>query len=292
MLLVRAAAAGVDLSTAIADLAAPAPLYRFQILVQKAVELCQDVKALGSALLSALERRDAEELSRIQAVHEVALLKRVSAIKEDQIKEAKAQVTALQAARELAAERYRHYITLLGASPTVPAEGTAPPDAQAVAGAGEALRRGGARAGGDVGDAHRAGRRAVALPRLAAVVGRPGREGEDAVAHDEVVGHRGCQARRDILEQRGAGIGPVGHPELEPVLLVLGREDDPVAELLQLGGAGAGRLLQVLRLALAVAVDLRKLGGERLRDRGGEGCLLYTSPSPRDGLLSRMPSSA
>ena len=135
MLLVKAAAAGVDLSTAIADLAAPAPLYRFQILVQKAVELCQDVKALGSALLSALERRDAEELSRIQAVHEVALLKRVSAIKEDQIKEAKAQVTALQAARELAAERYRHYITLLGASPTVPAEGTAPPDAQAVAGA-------------------------------------------------------------------------------------------------------------------------------------------------------------
>ena len=25
---------------------------------------------------------------------------------------------------------------------------------------------------------------------------------------------------------------------------------------------------------------------------GGCGCLLYTSPSPRDGLLSRMPSSA
>ena len=24
----------------------------------------------------------------------------------------------------------------------------------------------------------------------------------------------------------------------------------------------------------------------------GRGCLLYTSPSPRDGLLSRMPSSA
>ena len=24
----------------------------------------------------------------------------------------------------------------------------------------------------------------------------------------------------------------------------------------------------------------------------GESCLLYTSPSPRDGLLSRMPSSA
>jgi len=43
MLLVKAAAAGVDLSTAIADLAAPAPLYRFPLFVQKAVELCQDV---------------------------------------------------------------------------------------------------------------------------------------------------------------------------------------------------------------------------------------------------------
>lgn len=142
MLLVKAAAAGVDLSTAIADLAAPAPLYRFQILVPKAVELCQDVKALGGALLGALERRDAEELSRIQAVHEVALLKRVSSVKEDQIKEAKAQITALQAARELAAERYRHYMTLLGASPTVPAEGTAPADAEAVAGASTLVKDG------------------------------------------------------------------------------------------------------------------------------------------------------
>ena len=42
---------------------------------------------MGSVLLSALERRDAEELARIQAGHEVALLKRVSAVKEDQIKE-------------------------------------------------------------------------------------------------------------------------------------------------------------------------------------------------------------
>ena len=31
---------------------------------------------------------------------------------------------------------------------------------------------------------------------------------------------------------------------------------------------------------------------ERLVEKGGISCLLYTSPSPRDGLLSRMPSSA
>ena len=31
---------------------------------------------------------------------------------------------------------------------------------------------------------------------------------------------------------------------------------------------------------------------ERIGLQGVSGCLLYTSPSPRDGLLSRMPSSA
>ena len=33
------------------------------------------------------------------------------------------------------------------------------------------------------------------------------------------------------------------------------------------------------------------VGADELRVKGGD-CLLYTSPSPRDGLLSRMPSSA
>ena len=38
-------------------------------------------------------------------------------------------------------------------------------------------------------------------------------------------------------------------------------------------------------LQYAVAERVRALGWEQV-------CLLYTSPSPRDGLLSRMPSSA
>ena len=38
-------------------------------------------------------------------------------------------------------------------------------------------------------------------------------------------------------------------------------------------------------------VDVEKLVRSVMRDVGYT-CLLYTSPSPRDGLLSRMPSSA
>ena len=46
---------------------------------------------------------------------------------------------------------------------------------------------------------------------------------------------------------------------------------------------------------LAQLVSLKELGDVVLLDifEGmPKGCLLYTSPSPRDGLLTRMPSSA
>ena len=41
------------------------------------------------------------------------------------------------------------------------------------------------------------------------------------------------------------------------------------------------------------SIEIRKELTDEWKKRGlKEGCLLYTSPSPRDGLLSRMPSSA
>ena len=52
-----------------------------------------------------------------------------------------------------------------------------------------------------------------------------------------------------------------------------------------------GRVAQVRELELVVDVVVRVCTVQQRR--GGLGtCLLYTSPSPRDGLLSRMPSSA
>ena len=48
---------------------------------------------------------------------------------------------------------------------------------------------------------------------------------------------------------------------------------------------------------LAAAVKRKKKKGEKKEDEGEEDkedddCLLYTSPSPRDATLARMPSSA
>ena len=55
---VRAAAAGLDLTAVLADSAAPAPHYRFRTLASHAASLSADVRALGSALLAALEKRE------------------------------------------------------------------------------------------------------------------------------------------------------------------------------------------------------------------------------------------
>ena len=56
----------------------------------------------------------------------------------------------------------------------------------------------------------------------------------------------------------------------------------------------------LLQLDAPLVLDLRTADADVVEGRDltfvgvgvAEGCLLYTSPSPRDGLLSRMPSSA
>lgn len=108
-LLVRAVAAGVDIGSALNDLNAPLPHYRFQYMLQKAIELCGDVRSLGASLLSALEKRDAEELSLLRSGHEVQLLKAIKQIKKQNIDEANETLKGAKQAREAAEIRYEYY---------------------------------------------------------------------------------------------------------------------------------------------------------------------------------------
>ena len=123
-LLVRAAAAGLDLSTVLNDVSAASPHYRFTVLAQKATELCGELKALGGALLAALEKRDAEDLAMLRARHESALHGLVEQVRVQQLAEATENISALRRSRELAGTKYVHYQKLMGVEgPTVPAEG-------------------------------------------------------------------------------------------------------------------------------------------------------------------------
>lgn len=108
-LLVRAAAAGVDIGAAIADLQTPLPCYRFFTMLQKARDMVGSVKALGGSLLSALEKRDAEELSLLRARQESEVLEHVRAVKVKGLDEARANVAALEESRKLVAFRRQFY---------------------------------------------------------------------------------------------------------------------------------------------------------------------------------------
>jgi hypothetical protein len=119
--LIQAASQGLSLGSILADLSSPPPIYRFSFLIQKMNEFCADVRALGSALLSVLEKKDAEQLSRLRASHETQMLDLITAVKERQILDAKAVREGLLKSRETAAFRLQHYIDLLGnESVTVP----------------------------------------------------------------------------------------------------------------------------------------------------------------------------
>jgi peptidoglycan hydrolase-like protein with peptidoglycan-binding domain len=108
-LLVRAAAAGVDLGTVLSDAAVPPTQYRFRTMIAKANELCGDVRALGDKLLSVLEKRDAEELALLRSVNEVALLESVEAVRADQVREARAHLATVQESRRTAEEKRDYY---------------------------------------------------------------------------------------------------------------------------------------------------------------------------------------
>lgn len=121
--LIQARAQGLSLGSILADLSSPPPIYRFSFLLQKANEFCNDVKALGSALLSALEKHDAEELSRLRAAQETQILELVTGIRARQVLDARVNKENLLKARETALLRLQHYIDLLGnESVTIPAE--------------------------------------------------------------------------------------------------------------------------------------------------------------------------
>jgi hypothetical protein len=112
-LLVQAKALGVDISSILSNIDAPTPYYRFSFMVQKALELCDQVRSLGTAFLSVLEKNDAEALSLLRATQETNLLQTMRQMKQSQIDEANATASALNASRSVTAARQAYYQMLL-----------------------------------------------------------------------------------------------------------------------------------------------------------------------------------
>lgn len=93
-LLVLARAGGLDLADVLSGLYAPPPAYRFTYLLEKARAFTGTVQGFGGALLSALEKKDGEELTLLRSTHEQNLLKMTKEIKKKAVQEAQANLEA------------------------------------------------------------------------------------------------------------------------------------------------------------------------------------------------------
>jgi hypothetical protein len=113
-LLVQAAAQGLSLSSVLNDLNSPMPNYRFYYLLQKALELCTELKALGNAFLSAKEKGDGEAISKLRAKHESSIHNLVMEVKKQQLDEAGKSLDALQQSRKGTESRMQYYLKLIG----------------------------------------------------------------------------------------------------------------------------------------------------------------------------------
>jgi Tc toxin complex TcA C-terminal TcB-binding domain len=117
-LLARAVAAGVDIAAVVNGTNQPLPLVRFQVMLQKALELCQEVKSFGGSLLSALEKEDSEALSLMRSGHEVTMLDLVTGSKLAQLSDAKKARQGLEVSLESIWQRYTYHEQIQGKAPS------------------------------------------------------------------------------------------------------------------------------------------------------------------------------
>ncbi len=113
-MLVKAAAAGIDIGSIVSGLNQPIGPIRSLFLIQKALELCGEVRGFGNALLSALEKGDAEYLALVRQRHEIQIQQMAQEVRFLQWKSAQEATKSLLTSRATALERFHYYQRLLG----------------------------------------------------------------------------------------------------------------------------------------------------------------------------------
>ena len=112
-ILIAARAAGISLEDVLAATSGNLPPYRFSHLIERAKSQANMVQALGAALLSALEKRDGEELARLHAAHQQNLLSLGAQAKKWEVEAAQDAVDTAVAQKAAAEYRKDHYRNLL-----------------------------------------------------------------------------------------------------------------------------------------------------------------------------------
>jgi hypothetical protein len=112
-LLVRAKAAGLTLEDVLNSVSGNLPPYRFSYLIEKAKQYASTLQSFGSTLLSALEKKDTEELSRLQTAHQENILKLTTKLKEQDIQAAEAGLEVLRRQEQTLTAQQEHFQNLI-----------------------------------------------------------------------------------------------------------------------------------------------------------------------------------
>ena len=113
-MLVKAAAAGINIGSIVNGLNKPIGPVRCLIMIQKALELCGEVRGLGGALLSAMEKGDGEHLALVRQRHEIQIQTMAQEVRFLQWKSAQEATQSLLTSRATALERLHYYQRQLG----------------------------------------------------------------------------------------------------------------------------------------------------------------------------------
>ena len=112
-MLVRATASGMSIAEAMEAVTGNVPPYRFEYLLQKAKEYVGRLQDFGSTLQSAIEKRDAEELTKLRNTHQKNLQNLTESIKEQELEAAQKELERLQKRKDLVNYRKEHYDSLI-----------------------------------------------------------------------------------------------------------------------------------------------------------------------------------
>ncbi|WP_158578920.1 hemopexin repeat-containing protein [Spongiactinospora rosea] len=119
MALVRGAAASETADVAAAAAAVPVPAYRFEVVYQRARDLADRLRQLGADLVDVIDRRDNEQLSRLQNRQDGEILALTTQLKETEVKIAEEGLAEARDAKAAAENRVAYYKKLVdeGISP-------------------------------------------------------------------------------------------------------------------------------------------------------------------------------
>jgi hypothetical protein len=112
-LLQRARALGIPLEDALGAFEGVIPQHRFPYLLEKAKAFTANVQALGGSLQAALERKDGEELTLLQATQQQQILALTTKAKQWELDSAQANLEATERRRTAMENRRAHYAGLL-----------------------------------------------------------------------------------------------------------------------------------------------------------------------------------